>query len=469
MKLKSLAIIALGLICSTVAFSQEKVDSLDVHEQRISNLEDGLIQLKKLKFSGYVQSEWQMSQIDVNGNASQDMKVGGGANAGEKAAAVATPGSTFNRFGVRRGRLKATYSDFGCTGVVYIDATEKGVVVKEAYASGLDPWLGVLTLKGGLFNRPFGYEIEYSSSSRESPERSRIIQTLFPSERDLGAMVTLQAPKTSPWNVLKLDLGLLAGNALGTDTKSQKDLVAHLTYNNSTPTMKYGIGASLYNGVIFTPTKYVYTMSNNVFSVDSTATNLNGYAPRQYIGFDGQFSISTPLGLTKLSGEYIFGKQTGSSSSTSSPSLDVKPTAYGTAPTAVVTADAFTRNFAGGYIHFVQDIADTQHSIMVKYDWYDPNTDVAGDNIGAAISDAGQVAANKLTTKSKPYVATSKADIAYSTLGIGYMYRMNNNIKFMVYYDMPVNETTSALAAAGNNYSAVLAANLLTVRMQVKF
>ena len=50
MKLKSLAIIALGLISSTVAFSQEKVDSLDVHEQRISLVEDGLFQLKKLKW-----------------------------------------------------------------------------------------------------------------------------------------------------------------------------------------------------------------------------------------------------------------------------------------------------------------------------------------------------------------------------------------------------------------------------------
>ena len=471
MKLKSLAIIALGLICSAVGFSQEKVDSLDVHEQRIANLEDGLIQLKKLKFTGYVQSEWQMSQIDVNGNASQDLKVGSGANAGEKnqTASVSPAGASLNRFGVRRGRLKATYTDFGCTGVVYVDVTEKGVVVKEAYASALDPWAGVFTLKGGLFNRPFGYEIEYSSSSRESPERSRIIQTLFPSERDLGAMVTLQAPKGTPWSVLKLDLGLLAGNALGTDSKSQKDLIAHLTYGNSTGDIKYGIGASMYNGFIYQPTKYVYAMSNNVFKVDSTSTNINGYAPRQYFGFDGQFSIATPAGLTSLRGEYIFGKQTGSTSSTASPSLDVKPTAYGTAPTAVVTGDAFTRNFAGGYIQFAQDIADTKHTITVKYDWYDPNTDVAGNNIGAAITDAGQVAANKATSKSKPYVVTNKADIAYSTLGIGYIYRLNNNIKFMVYYDMPVNETTSALAAAGNNYSAVLAANLLTVRMQVKF
>ena len=59
MKLKSFTIIALGLISSTFAFSQEeKVDPIDVHEQRISLLEDAAAQAKKLKFSGYIQAQW---------------------------------------------------------------------------------------------------------------------------------------------------------------------------------------------------------------------------------------------------------------------------------------------------------------------------------------------------------------------------------------------------------------------------
>jgi hypothetical protein len=49
----------------------------------------------------------------------------------------------------------------------------------------------------------------------------------------------------------------------------------------------------------------------------------------------------------------------------------------------------------------------------------------------------------------------------------------------MVYYDIPVNETSSNLVqtydkatgiiAQGTDFTKVLAANLLTVRMQVKF
>ena len=54
MKLKSLAFITLGLLSSTVTFSQleEKVDTLSVHEQRITSLEDGVVSSKKLKISG---------------------------------------------------------------------------------------------------------------------------------------------------------------------------------------------------------------------------------------------------------------------------------------------------------------------------------------------------------------------------------------------------------------------------------
>lgn len=455
MKIKNL-VFALGLISASAAFAQEaEVNSVDALNQRITLLEDAKTVSSRLKLSGYIQSEWQSSQIDVNGNASQDMKVGQGANAGEKADAVATPGSSFSRFGVRRGRLKATYTNDGYTGVFYIDASEKGVILKEAYVSAIDPYAGVLTLKGGIFNRPFGYEIEYSSSQRESPERSRIIQTLFPNERDLGAMITLQAPKTSPWNVVKLDLGLVAGDAIGVDTKSKKDLIGHLTYTDGTPLMKYSVGASLYNGTVFQPTNVVYSMSNGSFKADSSATNKNGYAKRQYIGFDGQFSISSPAGLTSIRGEYIFGTQPGTSSSTASPDLSVKPTGYATAP-SLNTGDTYMRKFAGGYVQLVQDIADTKHSVTVKYDWYDPNTDVKGDQVG-------------VPTSVKATKATGKADIAYSTIGIGYLYRMTQNVKFMVYYDMPVNETSSAMTTAGTNYSSKLAAKLLTIRMQYKF
>ena len=194
MKIKTL-VIALGLVSSTFVFSQEeeKIDTLNVLDQRVTTLEDAAVTNKKLKISGYIQTQWQSSQIDSLGKSSQDMKVG--------AAKAASETTDINRFGIRRGRIKVAYDDSGYQGVLQFDLTEKGLALKDAYLVLVDPFVGFLSLKGGVFDRPFGYEISYSSSRRESPERSRIFQTLFPDERDLGAMLILQAPNTSPWNV----------------------------------------------------------------------------------------------------------------------------------------------------------------------------------------------------------------------------------------------------------------------------
>lgn len=466
MKLKSLAIIALGLISSAVAFSQEeKVDTLNVLDQRVTIIEDQVLTSKKLKISGYLQAQWQSSQIDSVGKGSQDMKVGTAKSGSET--------TDMNRFGIRRGRIKVAYEDFGCTGVLQFDLTEKGLALKDAYLNILDPWIGYVSVKGGVFDRPFGYEISYSSSRRESPERSRIFQTLFPDERDLGAMLTLQAPKTSPWNVLKLEAGLFAGNGIYQDNDSKKDFMGHLSYNKTlSANMKIGAGASLYDGNVAQTNVNVYTVDNGAFVLNSNTTNKNSFAKRQYFGLDGQFVLSSTLGLTTIRAEYIWGQQPGRSDNSSSPKSGLLPgmdasnaalvsaityTANTTTgavtvtPGAAIGTDTYIRKMAGGYVHFIQDIADTKHSVVVKYDWYDPNTNIAANQIGVSGSKTG------------------KADVAYSTLGLGYMYRMNNNIRIMAYYDIVSNEKVNVVSTALKGLTKNLADNLVTVRVQYKF
>jgi len=176
-------------------------------------------------------------------------------------------------------------------------------------------------------------------------------------------------------------------------------------------------------------------MANNVFVENNDAANQNGFAKRQYIGVDAQYSISSALGITALRAEYLFGTQPGSSSSSSSPTA-----------TAVVSSDTYIRSLSGGYVHFVQDIADTKHSITLKFDWYDPNTKISGENVGV--------------TGSK----TGKADMAYYTLGVGYYYRLNQNVKLSAYYDFITNESTTV-----KGYFQNVNDNLLTIRMQYKF
>ena len=183
-------------------------------------------------------------------------------------------------------------------------------------------------------------------------------------------------------------------------------------------------------------------MNAGAFAVDSTASNLNSYANRSYLGVDGQFSIASGLGLSQIRAEYITGKQPGAAGSSASPN--------GYDPTTAAAFDTYIRPFSGGYVNFVQDIADTKHSIVVKYDWYDPNTSVAGDKILVAAK-------------------TGKADVAYSTLGLGYMYRLNTNVRLMVYYDMVTNEKVAKYSSSLKGYTKDLADNLVTVRFQYKF
>lgn len=443
--LSKVLLLTLGITTALGASAQEteKVDTLQAHEQRLTLLEDAMTQSKKLKFSGYVQAQWQRSQIDSTGSKAFDMRDGLGKNQAE------TNDPTYSRFGMRRGRLKATYTDFGCQAVVEIDVTESQVRTRDLYLSALDPWVNVLAVKGGIFDRPFGFEIGYSSAKTESAERSRIVQTLFPDEKDMGLAIALQAPKTSPWNVFRLEAGLLAGNAINKDYKDYKDFCAHLTYNKSTSNVSYGLGVSTYLGKILQLNKNKYTMHGGAFTVDSTKTNAGSYADRNYFGVDGQLSIASDLGLTQLRAEYMFGTQPGSVSKTVSPN-GFDPTAVTAAQAATTAYDTYVRKFQGGYVLFVQDILDTKHSLVLKYDWYDPNVDIKGANIGKA-------------TK------TSKADVAYGTFGIGYLYRMNNNIRLTAYYDIVRNEKVSKYDANLPGFTKDQKDNLLTIRMQYRF
>ena len=216
MKLKSIFLIGVGFIsaCASTLMAQESETA--ALSSAVESLQSDNDVAKRLKISGYVQAQYQVA--DTAGISSV---AGGNFGAGMD-----------NRFTVRRGRVKVAYTYENALAVMQMDITEKGMAIKDAYLSLTEPWLNTLTLTGGVFDRPFGYEISYSSGSRETPERSRMFQTLFPGERDLGAKLTIQAPKTSNWNFLKLELGVLAGNGINVETDSYKDVVAHLTASN---------------------------------------------------------------------------------------------------------------------------------------------------------------------------------------------------------------------------------------------
>jgi hypothetical protein len=452
MKLKITALMTLIGLFTMQAFGQETPPA-DTLAPTVENINQTLDVLKRLKFSGYIQAQYQV--IDSAGAAT----FAGGNFAP----------SVDKRFMMRRARLKVQYDGaLNAKGiqtsqyVFQFDVSEGGLTIKDVYAKFTDPWSGWLSLTAGMQNRPFGYEIIYSSGLRESPERGRMSQIIFRNERDLGAMVSIQGPKFSAWNWIKLDFGWFngtgapsAGQAIQ-DFDKKKDFISHLaiTRANKSESVKWSVGASYYDGAYRVDNDTIYSAMNDSagtagFKIESSTGNKGKYyAARKYVGFDAQVSIDWMPGLTTLRAEYIQGDQPAPYSSSTDPGRVT------TSPFAVVTTPVYKRKFNGAYFYFLQNIGSSPFQAIVKYDWYDPNTDVAGDEIGKSVQSG--------------FKTTNATDVKYDTWGFGLAWRADANIKFTAYWDKVTNETTTNIVA-NNLFYHDLQDDVFTLRMQVKF
>lgn len=378
---------------------------------------------KKITLSGYVQAQYQYGEEDAS------LKVGG-ENANKE--------ESFSRIGIRRGFLKVSYQEGIASGVLQLGITEKGVSVKDAYLKIKEPWTGYASLQAGLFFRPFGYEIGYSSSKRESPERSTIIQTLFPDERDMGAMLTLQTPTDSKINFpaqFTLQAGLFAGNGLHAETDNRRDFIGHLSAQKKiNKNIHIGLGVSYYNGSVYQGSSKVYTMHGDAFVADDNAENVGEYAKREYVGADVQFGWKKSWGDTQLNIEYLQGRQPGSQTSSKSPAAATLP-----------TTDTYIRSCRGGYAMLVQGLGKLPLKAALKYDFYDPNTDLKKDEIGLN--------------------GSGSADITQDTYGAGCIWDINTALQLTGWYEWCVNEKTANLA----EYECDRKDNRFTLRLQYKF
>jgi hypothetical protein len=392
-----------------------------------------LQRFENLRITGYMQPQFQVAQSDgapsyAGGNFSQ---------------------YSSSRFMLRRARLKIDYLLTAKNRMpkalftFQIDATERGVIVRDMFIRLYETDHNVFSFTAGFFARPFGYEVNLGSSFRETPERGRMSQILMPGERDLGFMGSFDPLKRS--NKLyhfKLDLGFFNGQGASgtTDFDSHKDLITRLTIKPyKINKWELGGGLSLLLGGWKNATKYVYQtkeLSNGsfVFQVDSAVKNLGKSSPRHYYGADAQLKLHHKWGETEWRAEYWFGTQPGTFASTANP---------GVLPAAQPT---YIRHFNGAFFYFLQNIINPKHQLLLKYDWYDPNIHVKESSIGVAGSNF------------------SSADIRFNTLGTGYVYNFNTQTKLILYYEWVRNEN-SQLAG----YTKDLKDNVLTCRLQFRF
>ena len=149
---------------------------------------------------------------------------------------------------MRRGRLKATYTAPWSQLVLQIDASPKGLVLKDAEVHLIEPWTKQkLQLVVGQMKWPFGFEVTQSSGVREAPERARVTRTLLPDERDRGAKIASTAGKPLFWEV-----GVYNGTGVNTnDNNFNKDVVGRVRYSFS---QMFDLGLSGYFGETFVPT-----------------------------------------------------------------------------------------------------------------------------------------------------------------------------------------------------------------------
>ncbi|MDO5575894.1 MAG: porin [Fibrobacter sp.] len=424
------------LLAACSIFSQN--DSLSTKEtvsqieQKLQGLEESYIEtkgtvekLKKIKISGYIQAQMRIA-TDTSGQGAGKYKIGkfqgGDLQAGQQ--------STFQ---VRRGRLKVAHESSLTQMVIQLDCVPKAVSIKDAYFRFADPWTKSIALKAGVFDRPFGFEISYSSSTRESPERSRLFQTLFPGERDMGLSLEYTPTDNFPlWaQLFNVKAGVFAGNGINDEFDDTRDIIGRLGISIPVNKLNLSIdaGFSGYRGAVKSIKDTVYTMSNNEWIRDGG--NKNEKIGREYLGGDLQLYYGNIplLGGISLRGEVIGGKQPGRKNSSESIKSNTAD-----------TTEIYKRDFFGFYVMGVMNLDPVKSQLVAKYDFYDPNVNTEGNNV------------------------TSIADAYYKTLGLGLIYHWNSSIKLMAYYDIITNEKISLAP-----YTKDVNDNVLTIRIQYKF
>jgi hypothetical protein len=427
------------LLLSTAAFAQTKTDSL---AGKVDRMEKALRILREFRIVSYVQFQFQRADT-----------AGARSFAGGDFPAMAN-----NRFMIRRGRLKLLFDHEGKKGfrifqtTFQIDVTERGFQARDFWGRIIDPWTGWVGLQGGMMDRPFGFEVTTGDDNRESPERGRMSQTILPAEKDLGAELVIESPKTFKPVYVRLDAGIFNGTGVNLSSfTNHKDFIGRIqarkafTLKNTTLTLSGG--ASYYHGGVLQQTPFIFDLEKNsegrmVYTrlTESSAVNKT-YHKRQYYGVDMQLGLDYKLGATTFRGEFIGGQQPGTNTANIAPVL---PGAF----------DLNIRHFRGLYAYFVQTFKQNlkdghtiYHDFVVKYDWYDPNTQVAQKDL-STILDAH----------------TCGADIQYHTIGVGYTFRPYEFFQLQFYYDVVKNAATREVG-----FDRDLKDNVFTLRAQFKF
>lgn len=428
------AIVLLMLLFSTIGRAQFLMDMVDTTTETGKGLLNIYKKFDHLRFSGYIQPQFQWAS--AKGASSYE-----GGDFGSR---------VNNRFMLRRSRIRLDYVHYNAShkpGVQFVfqfDVNERSFTIRDVWGRIFENRFKCFSFTTGMFARPFGYEVNLSSADRESPERGRMSQILMKSERDLGAMISFDVRKDKhPLKKIKIDFGVFNGQGLNApgEFDNAKDFIGRIALKpvKLSKNISLSAGTSILYGGLESNTRYVFRTETvqgiKTMVVDSAQSNLGYVAPRHYVGADLQLKFKNHKGFTELRAEWISGRQSATQNSSETPNALLTGT------------DGFhIRRFNGAYFYFLQHLFSPYHQLILKYDWYDPNASVSGNEIGAAGSNLGA------------------ANVKFSTLGIGYGYTISENVKLTIYYDRVRNEQTQLAGFVTDRSDDVL-----TTRLQFRF
>lgn len=405
-------LLSLALLIPSIGFAQNNnaPSTYDIHD---------------IAITGYLQAQYQKAQsAGISSFSGGDFSK-----------------NSDSRFMIRRGRLKIDRADKYSSIVFQIDATQNGLTLMDAFIQFHQPEFKDIRITAGLFNRPFGHSIVYSSGYRDFPERSRVFQTLMPRERDIGAMITYHP---SSIKFITADLAVVNGSGhTARDYDSKKDVIGNLNFKfDSLANKKFhvGFGSSIYSGSVRNDTESYFTFNGSGYDKNTSSTNVGWSARREYYGVNLQLQYDNYFGATTFKAEYLEGTQPGVASSTSIAG-PIASTSFSAQP----TTDLYLREFSAYYLWITQKIAKTKLTAIIAYDIYDPNRNIGEREIGVSNN-------------------TTAGDIKFSTLGYGFTYLINPRLKLTVYNEHVTNDHTLLPA-----YTTDLKDDVFTTRLQYRW
>lgn len=309
-----ITVLPLFLLGGTITAAQEADTSLAA---RVSRLEEEADRAKRLKFSGYIQARYEAHQDSENSTVDS---------------AGVVHKTNLDNIYIRRARLKAEYKGGKASrGVLYFDAGKDRIRLLEAFIE-LRRSFGraEAALVAGQQLVPFGYEIEYSSTRRDFPERSTAEQRLFPGERDRLVNLVIKPASHVSFNAAILNGPGISNSTFGWESpfKNWKDFIARVKVSHQSGDTKLHAGASGYFGRQF----------------DARDT-VDFRTKKNRLGTDVQlFFVGAPrLGESGIRAE-------------------------------VYLAGEFDRDLLGWYVWLSQKLGK-QFGAAIRYDTFDPDTD----------------------------------------------------------------------------------------------